>query len=121
MPLHHQYASIKAWQDETHVEENRQKYRQKFQLWLDEFKGILELRKPDAGFYFWLKVPKQFDYDDEKFVIALYEKVNIHALAGRYLARAVNGKNMGEGYVRLALVANIEENKEAIKRIKSIL
>ncbi len=121
MPLHHQYASIKAWQDETHVEENRQQYRQKFQLWLDEFDGILALRKPDAGFYFWLKVPDKFNGDDEAFVIALYEKLNIHALAGRYLSREVDGVSAGKGYVRLALVASIEETQEAIERIKSIL
>lgn len=121
MPLHHQLASIAAWQDEQHVQENRQKYQEKFDLWLSELGDILALQKPDAGFYFWLKVPEKYQGNDEAFVKDLYEKINIHALAGRYLSREVNGKNPGVGYIRIALVASIDENKEAIYRIKQLL
>ena len=88
---------------------------------MSELGELLDLRMPDAGFYFWIKVPKQFDGDDEVFVKALYEQANIHALAGRYLSREVNGKNPGQGYVRIALVASVEESCEAIKRIKKLL
>lgn len=52
---------------------------------------------------------------------ALFEKVNINALAGRYLSREVNGINPGKGFVRLALVASVEESREAITRIKTLL
>ena len=126
LPIHHQLASIAAWQDETHVEKNRQLYTQKFELWMSELGDLLKLNKPDAGFYFWVQVPEQFkdekgEPDDEAFVKALFEKVNIHALAGRYLSREVNGANPGEGFVRLALVASVEESQEAITRIKTLL
>lgn len=126
LPIHHQYASIAAWQDETHVEKNRELYAQKFDLWMRELGDILQLRKPDAGFYFWLQVPEQFkdecgQPDDEAFVKALFEKVNIHALAGRYLSRDSQGVNPGKGFVRLALVASLEESQQAIERIKSLL
>lgn len=121
MPIHHQLASIKAWQDETHVQQNRTLYKEKFDLWMAELGNLLALRYPDASFYFWVKVPDKFNNDDELFVKALLEKVNIHALAGRYLSREVNGYNPGKGYVRLALVASVEESKEAIERIKSLL
>ncbi|PIE47191.1 MAG: succinyldiaminopimelate transaminase [Gammaproteobacteria bacterium] len=121
MPIHHQYASIKAWQDEKHVEANRVLYREKFALWMQELGDLLELRHPDASFYFWVKVPDQFNNDDEYFVKELLQKVNIYALAGRYLSREVNGYNPGKGYVRLALVASVEESREAIKRIKTLL
>ena len=57
----------------------------------------------------------------EKFVKALYEQANIHALAGRYLSREVNGKNPGQGYVRIALVASVDESREAISRIRKML
>ena len=76
---------------------------------------------PDAGFYFWVKVPELFAGDDEAFVKVLYEQANIHALAGRYLSREVNGKNPGQGYVRMALVASVEESREAIERIRQLL
>ncbi|WP_352310443.1 succinyldiaminopimelate transaminase [Psychrobacter sp. W2-37-MNA-CIBAN-0211] len=121
MPIPHQLASIAAWQDEKHVEHNRVLYREKFALWMSELGELLELRMPEAGFYFWIKAPKQFDGDDELFVKALYEQANIHALAGRYLSREVNGKNPGQGYVRIALVASVDESREAISRIRKLL
>lgn len=121
MPIPHQLASIAAWQDEKHVAHNRQLYQEKFALWMSELGELLELRMPDAGFYFWIKVPEQFNGDDEVFVKALYEQTNIHALAGRYLSREVNGHNPGQGYVRIALVASVEESREAISRIRQLL
>jgi len=121
MPIPHQLASIAAWQDEKHVAHNRALYKEKFALWMAELGDLLELRMPDAGFYFWVKVPELFAGDDEAFVKALYEQANIHALAGRYLSREVNGKNPGQGYVRMALVAGVEESREAIKRIRQLL
>ncbi len=121
MPIPHQLASIAAWQDERHVAHNRTLYREKFALWMQDLGDLLELRMPDAGFYFWIKVPEQFNEDDERFVKALYEQANIHALAGRYLSREVDGVNPGQGYVRIALVASVDESGEAIRRIRTLL
>lgn len=126
MPIHHQLASIAAWQDEKHVEHNRKLYAEKFDLWISELGELLGLRKPDAGFYLWVEAPKPFVDaqgmpDDEAFVKALYEQLNINALAGRYLSREVDGVNPGKGFVRLALVASVEESREAIARIKTLL
>ncbi|MDN3453231.1 MULTISPECIES: succinyldiaminopimelate transaminase [unclassified Psychrobacter] len=121
MPIPHQLASIAAWQDEKHVAHNRALYQEKFALWMSELGDLLELRMPDAGFYFWVKAPAQFDGDDEIFVKALYEQANIHALAGRYLSREVDGHNPGQGYVRIALVASVDESREAISRIRKLL
>jgi len=121
MPIPHQLASIAAWEDEKHVAHNRALYQEKFDLWMSELGELLDLRMPEAGFYFWIKAPQQFDGDDELFVKALYEHANIHALAGRYLSREVNGNNPGKGYIRIALVASVEESHEAILRIQKLL
>ncbi|MBB3107913.1 N-succinyldiaminopimelate aminotransferase [Psychrobacter luti] len=121
MPIPHQLASIAAWEDEKHVAHNRALYQEKFALWMSELGELLDLRMPEAGFYFWIKVPEQFKGDDEIFVKALYEQANIHALAGRYLSREVNGENPGQGYVRIALVASVDESREAISRIRKLL
>lgn len=115
MPIHHQLASIVAWQDEAHVVQNRAMYRKKFDLWLSRLGGKLPLRRPDAGFYFWLPVQ-----DDEQFVKVLYEQLNIHALAGRYLSRDTPTGNAGENFVRMALVADIEQSQEAIDRLLTL-
>lgn len=121
MPIPHQLASIVAWQDEKHVAHNRALYKEKFALWMAELGELLDLRMPAAGFYFWVKAPAQFNADDEIFAKALYEQANIHVLAGRYLSREVNGKNPGQGYVRIALVASVAESREAIGRIRQLL
>ncbi len=115
MPIHHQLASIVAWQDEQHVEANRVLYREKFALWLDKLGDKLPLRRPDAGFYFWLAVN-----DDEAFVKTLYQELNIHALAGRYLSRDTAQGNAGKNFVRIALVADISQSQQAIERLLTL-
>ncbi|MFV5616798.1 succinyldiaminopimelate transaminase, partial [Acinetobacter baumannii] len=82
MPVQHQLASIAAWNDESHVEENRKQYRAKFDLFQSELGHLLPLQKPDAGFYYWLKVD-----NDETFAKMLMEKAHIKVLPGRYLSR----------------------------------
>ena len=116
LPVQHQLASIAAWQDEAHVEVNRQLYRQKFDLFINELGSTLPLQKPDAGFYFWLNVDH-----DERFAKHLYEKANITVLPGRYLSRDTATGNPGENHVRMALVADISQCEQAIDRLKRIL
>jgi len=120
MPVQHQLASIVAWQDEAHVEQNRLLYRQKFDLFLNELGHLLALQKPDAGFYFWLKVD-----DDERFARHLYEKANITVLPGRYLSRDVIQDhaqgNPGQNHVRMALVADMNQCEQVVARLKAVL
>ena len=98
------------------MEENRKQYRAKFELFQTELGHLLPLKKPDAGFYYWLKVD-----NDEKFARLLMEKAHIKVLPGRYLSRETEHGNPGENHVRLALVADLEQCKEVVKRLKAIL
>lgn len=41
----------------------------------------------------------------------------VSVLPGSYLARDAHGTNPGQGYVRIALVANLEQCSEAVERI----
>lgn len=116
MPVQHQLASIAAWNDEQHVEENRIQYRAKFDLFQQELGHLLPLKKPDAGFYYWLKVK-----DDEAFAKMLMEKAHIKVLPGRYLSRPTVAGNPGENHVRLALVADLAQCEQAIQRLKAVL
>ncbi|QIL88729.1 succinyldiaminopimelate transaminase [Microbulbifer sp. SH-1] len=113
MPVPTQYASIAAWQDEQHVQENRELYRQKFDAVLNILDGCLEVQKPQASFYLWPKVG-----DGETFARELFRQQHITVLPGAYLAREANGVNPGAEYVRMALVATLEECIEAAKRIR---
>ena len=113
MPVPTQLASVAAWQDETHVIENREAYRQKFTAVLNILNDVLPVEKPDAGFYLWPKTPIK----GEVFAQQLFAAQKVTVLPGSYLARAANGINPGEDYVRLALVAPLAECIEAAKRI----
>jgi N-succinyldiaminopimelate aminotransferase len=108
-----QAASIAAWNDETHVADNRRMYAEKFTRVVDILKPVLPITMPDAGFYLWVRTP----VSDTSFAQNLYRDYNVTVLPGSYLARSAGGVNPGEGFVRLALVANTEETVEAAQRI----
>ena len=117
MPVPTQLASIAAWQDEIHVQENREAYRQKFDAVLKTLDGCLEVSKPDASFYLWPKTPIK----GELFAQQLFASQKVTVLPGSYLARETNAVNPGEDYVRLALVAPLAECIEAAERIKAFV
>jgi N-succinyldiaminopimelate aminotransferase len=115
MSLPTQVASIAAWSDELHVINNRKLYREKFTRVAQILKGVWELEQPEAGFNFWAKTP----IDDELFTQKLFEAQHITVLPGSYLSREIEGMNPGKNYVRMALVAPLEECIEAAERIKT--
>ena len=117
MSIPNQYASIAAWQDDEHVKFNRDAYREKFSTVLEILSPHLEVSSPDAGFYLWPNTP----IDDESFAQRLFAEQNITVLPGRYLSRPANGIDPGENHVRMALVASVEECREAAQRIKSFV
>ena len=115
MSIPNQLASIAAWNDEAHVLENRDKYREKFQTVVDILSPVMDVKSPDASFYLWAKTP----IADDQFAQGLFGQQNVTVLPGRYLSREVDGQVPGEGYVRMALVATTEECVEAAQRIRA--
>ena len=112
-----QNASIAAWGDETHVEENRALYREKFAQVTPLLEPVMDVRLPDAGFYLWAGVPAHLGLSDADFAKALLAQYNVTVLPGSYLAREVAGANPGAQRVRMALVAETSECVEAARRI----
>lgn len=108
-----QQASISAWNDEAHVAENRRLYREKFDRVAPMIAKVLPCLRPDAGFYLWARTPQS----DTAFAQRLYREYNVTVLPGSYLARESGGVNPGAGYVRIALVASLEECLDAAERI----
>ena len=117
MPPATQAASIRAWQDEAHVRENRGLYRDKFTAVLDTLAPVLDVQAPEAGFYLWPQTPA----GDTGFAHDLLAQQNVAVLPGSYLSRTVNGSNPGSDHVRMALVAPFEDCVEAAQRIKSYI
>lgn len=117
MPLPIQHASIRAWQDEQHVSQNRGFYREKFSAVLDILAPICSVKRPPASFYIWLKTP----VSDTEFTRQLYAQQNVTVLPGSYLSRSSAGINPGQNHVRMALVAPLEECAEAADRLKNFI
>ena len=117
MPPHHQAASVAAWSDEQHVLKNRDRYREKFKVVIDILNDVIEVKQPDASFYLWPKT----SIDDELFAKGLYAQQNITVLPGKYLSRDSAGINPGANRIRLALVAELEQCRDAAQRIRQFI
>ena len=111
-----QSASVAAWQDELHVIENRRKYVSKFATITPMLAAHLDVKLPDAAFYLWARVDG-LGLDDTEFARRLYADYNVTVLPGSFLARDAHGINPGRNFVRLALVADVEECVEGAQRI----
>ncbi len=107
-PLPLQRAAARAWADQEHVETFRAKYRRNFEL----AKEILGLEPPKATFYIWMDVG-----DEILFTKELYRDYNLKVLPGSFLGR----RGGGEGYVRLALVYEEDEMRDALERVAAFL
>src|SRR5208283_3407667 len=73
----------------------------------------IQLKKPEATFYIWARVPAGFD--STSFVAHLLEKTGVLCTPG------VGFGAPGEGYVRFALTQSAGRIEEALDRIKKTL
>jgi aspartate/methionine/tyrosine aminotransferase len=120
VPTPLQHVAIAAYGDETHVEENRRLYREKFNL-ADQIVGDrYGYRRPAGGFFLWLDVTAQGG--SEAATELLWRKAGLRVVPGRYLAREqADGSNPGENYIRVAMVQNNEITAEALHRLVAVL
>ncbi len=121
MPLPLQAASVALWNDDSHVNENRDHYRQK----IDAAERILGNRlgfyRPAGGFFLWLDVRERWS-DGESAALEIWQKAGVRVIPGEYLAKTDDsGSNPGKPYIRLALVHDQPIVEEALQRIADIL
>jgi N-succinyldiaminopimelate aminotransferase len=69
---------------------------------------------PDASFYLWTRTPVA----DTEFARGLLEHYNVVVLPGSFLARKSQGVNPGANFIRIALVAGLQDCLEASQRIR---
>ncbi|MBI4322160.1 MAG: LL-diaminopimelate aminotransferase [Chloroflexi bacterium] len=96
------------------VEESRRVYQQRRDVLIEGLRAAgIDVEPPKASFYVWLQVPK--GYDSALFVSLLIEKAGVVCTPGNGF-----GKH-GEGYVRMALTAEVDRLQEAAQRIGQVL
>lgn len=117
LPLPLQHAAAAVWEDETHVEESRALYREKFDIADRVFGNVPGYQSPEAGFFLWLPVE-----DDEAAAVKLWRETGVKTLPGGYLAQVVPGQaNPGKKYIRAALVAPRDETARGLELIRDCL
>ena len=110
-------AATALWNDDAHVEENRALYRAKFDMAEEIFGTSFGFYRPEGGFFLWLDVG-----DGVEAAKRLWTGAAIRVLPGRYLSVAgADGINPGDPYIRVALVAEPENSKEALSRLANSL
>ncbi len=115
MPIPIQLASAKLWNDEKHVLRNRQEYEKKFNYANRVFSEYEFYEKTEAGFYLWINVGNGSNFAKE-----LYKEHLIKVMPGEYLANGEKN-NPGKKYIRIALVHNFIESRNAINKIAQLL
>lgn len=99
-PLPLMAAATALWRDETHVEENRERYRRKIDVAQRRLGNRFGFYRPEAGFFLWLDVG-----DGEQAARRLWGEAGLRTLPGGYLAVSRPGQpNPASSYLRLALV-----------------
>jgi aspartate/methionine/tyrosine aminotransferase len=117
VPLPIQAAATALWRDEAHVEDNRVRYRKKFDIAEAALAGRFGFYRPDGGFFLWLEVG-----DGEAATVRLWRDAAVRVLPGGYTARASEGReNPGSRYIRLAIVHDEAALETAFARIRRVL
>jgi succinyldiaminopimelate transaminase len=108
-----QHASVVAWSDEEHVERIREGYRAKRELLLPALAAAgLRVTASEATMYLWAAVPD--GETSEGYAERLLSEHGLLFSPGPYFGPS------GEGYVRLSLVATLEECRHAASVLRTL-
>ena len=116
LPLPIQRVSERAWQDEAHVDASRAQYQDKFRAADQVFAGLQGFSVPEGGFFLWLPVE-----DGETAALKLWRETGVRVLPGAYLSRDTAGGNPGKAYIRVALVAPMQEMQHGLTKLRDCL
>jgi N-succinyldiaminopimelate aminotransferase len=120
VPVPLQEVAAAAYADETHVEDNRRLYSQKFDLADQIIGNRYDYRRPAGGFFLWLNVGSLGG--SEAVTLKLWRDAGVRVLPGRYIARdQSDGSNPGANYIRVAMVHDNDITAEALHRLVAVL
>jgi len=108
-----QRASIVAWGDERHVEDNRARYAAKRAVFLELFgRHGLHVAGSEATFYLWVAVPSGRTSLD--WALELLDRADVVVAPGSFFGPE------GEGFVRIAMVPTLAECERAAAALEQI-
>ena len=97
--------------EKEYIEQVRATYQRRRELFVEGMNSLgWRIKKPSASMYVWLPVPQGFD--SSEFATHVIEKTGVVVSPGTAFGE------LGEGYVRAALVANEARLGEALDRLK---
>jgi len=108
-----QRASIVAWNDEAHVERNRDVYAAKRRVFRDLFARHDVAVAGKATFYLWVRVPG--GRPSLEWALDLLDRGGLIVAPGSFFGRE------GEGFVRIALVPGLEDCEKAAAVLDGLL
>lgn len=111
-----QAAAAAVWADKAHVVASRELYQEKYRIADQVMGGVQGYQGPEAGFFLWLPVD-----DGEAATLKLWQETGVKVLPGSYLAHGEPGQNPGEGYIRVALVADKNSTQRALISLRDCL
>ena len=108
-----QRASIAAWGDERHVQENRARYAAKRRIFLDLFaRHGLRVAGSEATFYLWVTVPE--GRTSLHWALTLLDRADVVVAPGSFFGPE------GEGFVRIAMVPTLAECEQAAAALNRV-
>lgn len=119
VPVPAQYVAVAAYNDESHVEENRRLYKEKFDLADQIIGGRYGYERPAGGFFLWLDMSAHGG--SEIATKRLWAEAGVRVVPGRYLSRTqADGSNPGADYIRIAMVQDKVATAEALHRLVAL-
>jgi N-succinyldiaminopimelate aminotransferase len=114
IPLPIQAASAALWRDDVHVAAIRDDLTVKFDLAEQMLGGRFRFYRPDAGFFLWL------DVGDDRNVTRRLWSEGLKVMPGSFLGRWDGRQNPGTGYVRVALLHDLQRTREMLERLQNL-
>jgi aspartate/methionine/tyrosine aminotransferase len=106
-----QRASVAAWTDEAHVEENRARYAAKRAVFLALFERLgARVAGSEGTFYLWVEVPD--GHASAGFAYGLLERSGVIVAPGSFFGPG------GEGFVRIAMVPSLADCERAADQLE---
>ncbi|MFA5799910.1 MAG: aminotransferase class I/II-fold pyridoxal phosphate-dependent enzyme [Candidatus Peribacteraceae bacterium] len=119
VPWFIQEAAIAALDDDRYIEDARHSYARKRDIMTGALRQCgLPPCQADATFYLWQKAPPGLSGLD---MAKAFLDIGIVVTPGEWLSDSTDdGSNPGKGYVRFALVSDLEEIREAVGRFSQL-